>query len=167
MKSFNDLWIKSNSFCHLREQFNESPSPRCPVMGSWKLSPRNLETLHHLTQVWNYYLPTWILIVWFPSPWCELCVPIGEMFLCLTPWVDPELLDLREDRSFLSFFPSRCHVGRSSWSKTSRQWRWSNQQSYEVQPGSWRLCWSCVPSVFLPHDLNLGTRFLFSGGELS
>ena len=25
----------------------------------------------------------------------------------------------------------------------------------------------CVPSVFLPHVLNLGMRFLFSGGELS
>ena len=28
-------------------------------------------------------------------------------------------------------------------------------------------CFSLCPSVFLPHDLNLGTRFLFSGGELS
>src|SRR4051812_2997172 len=26
---------------------------------------------------------------------------------------------------------------------------------------------SLCPSVFLPHVLNLGTRFLFSGGELS
>ena len=26
---------------------------------------------------------------------------------------------------------------------------------------------SLCPSVFLPHALNLGTRFLFSGGELS
>ena len=26
---------------------------------------------------------------------------------------------------------------------------------------------ACAPSVFLPHVLNLGTRFLFSGGELS
>ena len=25
----------------------------------------------------------------------------------------------------------------------------------------------CVPFVFLPHALNLGARFLFSGGELS
>ena len=29
------------------------------------------------------------------------------------------------------------------------------------------VCVSLCPSVFLPHDLNLGTRFLFSGGELS
>ena len=28
-------------------------------------------------------------------------------------------------------------------------------------------CVSLCRSVFLPHDLNLGTRFLFSGGELS
>ena len=28
-------------------------------------------------------------------------------------------------------------------------------------------CVSLCPSVFLPHDLNLGTRFLFSGAELS
>ena len=28
-------------------------------------------------------------------------------------------------------------------------------------------CVSLCPSVFLPHDLNLGMRFLFSRGELS
>ena len=50
MKSFNDLWIKSNSFCHLREQFNDSPFSRCPVMGSWKLLPRHLDTIHHLSK---------------------------------------------------------------------------------------------------------------------
>ena len=48
MKSFNDLWIKSNSFCHLREQSKESPFPRCLVMGSWKLFPCHLDTIHHL-----------------------------------------------------------------------------------------------------------------------
>ena len=50
MKSFNDLWIKSNSFCHLREQSNESPFPRCPVTGSWQLFPRHLDTIHHLSK---------------------------------------------------------------------------------------------------------------------
>ena len=50
MKSFNDLWIKSNSFCHLREQSNKSPFPRCPVTGSWQLFPRHLDTIHHLSK---------------------------------------------------------------------------------------------------------------------
>ena len=40
IKSFNDLCIKSNSFCHLREEFYESPFLRCPVMESWQLTPR-------------------------------------------------------------------------------------------------------------------------------
>ena len=40
IKSFNDLWIKSNSFCHLREQSNKSPPPRCPVVELWQLTPR-------------------------------------------------------------------------------------------------------------------------------
>ena len=50
MKSSNDLWIKSNSFCHLREQFNESLFPRCPVTESWQLFPRHLDTIHHLSK---------------------------------------------------------------------------------------------------------------------
>ena len=35
--------------------------------------------------------------------------------------------------------------------------------------GSWikKILLVCAPSVILPHVLNLGTRFLFSGGELS
>ena len=36
IKSFNDLCIKSNSFCHLREYFCESPSLRCLVVVSWQ-----------------------------------------------------------------------------------------------------------------------------------
>ena len=50
MKIFNDLWIKSNSFCHLREQSNESPFPRCPVTGPRQLFPRHLDTIHHLSK---------------------------------------------------------------------------------------------------------------------
>ena len=37
------------------------------------------------------------------------------------------------------FLSSCCHVGWSSQSKTSRQRWWTNQRSFEVQPGSWRL----------------------------
>ena len=63
-------------------------------------------------------------------------------------------------------FPSRCHVGRSSSSKTSRRWWWSNQRSFEVHPRSWRLCSFAFP-LHLTLRLNLGARFLYSGGELS
>ena len=34
----------------------------------------------------------------FHPSWCVFCVSAQEMFQCLTPWVDPELLDLWEDR---------------------------------------------------------------------
>lgn len=34
LESFNDFYIKSNSFCHSREYFYESPLPRCSVMES-------------------------------------------------------------------------------------------------------------------------------------
>ena len=50
MESFNDLWIKSNSFCHLREYFYEPPSLRSPVMEWWQTTPRYLETMHRLIQ---------------------------------------------------------------------------------------------------------------------
>ena len=36
--NFNVLWIKSNSFCHLRGYFYESPSLRCLVVVSWQLN---------------------------------------------------------------------------------------------------------------------------------
>ena len=37
------------------------------------------------------------------------------------------------------------------------------------EKGNWimKIVLALCPSVFLPHDLNLGTRFLFSRGELS
>ena len=38
IKSFNDLRIKGNSFCHLRGYFYESPSLRCPIMVSWQFN---------------------------------------------------------------------------------------------------------------------------------
>ena len=41
---------------------------------------------------------------------------------------------------------------------------WSNESTSSRRAiGSWRSCRLCVPSVFLPHVLNLGTRFLLVG----
>ena len=50
--------------------------------------------------------------------------------------------------------------------RTSRSFDAMNQHLREGQLDQ-EDCISLCPSVFLPHDLNLGTRFLFSGGELS
>ena len=66
IENFNDLWIKSNSFCHLREYFYEPPSLMWPVMESWQLSPRYFETMHHPTSAWNCCLPNWTSVI-FPS----------------------------------------------------------------------------------------------------
>ena len=132
-------------------------SPRCfdshsPSHLSVGLLPTNLEVRHM-----SLYIP---LDMCFVSQFAR-CFYVSFRELRLSCSIFEKI-----DPSRVSF-PSWCHVGRSSWSKSLRQWRWSNQHSYGVHPGSRRLCWSCVPFVFSPHVLNLGTRFLFSGGELS
>ena len=122
-KSFNDLWIKSNSFCHLREYFCESPSLRCLVMVSWQLSPRYFETMHHHLKRGIVAYQIWTFIIrFYPSPlMCVSCLSSRNV-LYLTPWVDLECSiseEIDSCRVFLSF--CRHHVGWSSRSKTTRQ----------------------------------------------
>ena len=99
IKSFNDLCIKSNSFCHLREYFCESPSLRCHVMVSWQLSPCYFETMHPPTSAWNCCLPNLNLYHPLLSITPDVCF-VSQLKKCFIShsmswsWV----LDLRGDR---------------------------------------------------------------------
>ena len=121
-------------------------SLRCPVMESWQLFHRYLETIHHLLK-WGFVvylvnlrhpfhsIPSGVCFVSQLERCCyvsfrelilncsifekidpsrvsfssrchvdwssDVCSSdLREMLLCLIPWVDPELFDPREDRSF-------------------------------------------------------------------
>ena len=89
-----------------------------------------------------------------------------EMFQHLIPRVDLECSIFEEIVSYRFSF-CRHHVGWRS-RKQGRQdqlEQWTNI----FEKGNWidKFVLASVPSVFLPHVLNLGMRFLFSGGELS
>ena len=144
MKSFNDLWIKSNSFCHLREYFYEPPSLRCPVMESWQLTPRCFGT--HAP----YYLSVGLLptksnpVVCSPIPLDAFCVSTRDVSTshsasryCIARSLRRSILV-----EFLSVIISWMKISKARMSRSTYA---TNQQPYEVQPGSWRLCWSCAP----------------------
>ena len=159
MKSFNDLWIKSNSFCHLREQSIESPFPRCPVMGSWQLFPRHLDTIHHLCKhgiVAHQIEPH---CLFFHPSRCVLCLNSRCFNISFRELIVSCVILEEIDFYRVSF----CHhrVGQRS-----RRQRRQDQHPRERHLDR-EVCVSLCPSIFLPHDLNLGTRFLFSRGELS
>ena len=143
MQSSNGLWIKSNSFCHLREQFNESLFPRCPVTESWQLFPRHLDTIHHLSKrgiVAHQIKPCHCSSI----PLNVFCVSTRDVstshstsWYCLARssrrWILVELLSV-----VIAWMKiSKARMSRSTYA--------TNQQPFEVQPGSWRSCWSCAP----------------------
>ena len=141
IKSFNDLCIKNNSFCYLREYFCESPSLRCLIMVSWQLN----SSLRW--QPFTTFLSVELCLCSEPSSSitlhpsrCMFHVSAREMFnvssreLILSCSIFEKIDPSRVSVS------SRCHVGWSSQSKTTRQRWWLNQSLYEVRPGSWRLC---------------------------
>ena len=143
MKSFNDLWIKSNSFCHLREQSNESPFPRCPVTGSWQLFPPHLDTIHHLSKrgiVAHQIKPCH----WSSIPLDVFCVSTRDVstshfasWYCITQSSRRSILV-----EFLSVVIAWMKISKARMSRSTYA---TNQQPYEVQPGSWRLCQLVFP----------------------
>ena len=150
-KEFQWSWIKGNSFCHLRGYLRVTipKVSHCHIMATqpslcWNHSPP--------PEVWNCCLPSEpSSSVPLHSFRCELHVSAREMLLWLTLWVDPKLIDLREDRFFRSCpFSSCCHASWSSQSKTTGQRWWSNQRSCEVHPGSWRIVLVCIPPSSYP-----------------
>src|SRR3954468_13079439 len=105
MKSFNDIWIKSNSFCHLREHSNESPFQGAPLRdhGNYFLATLTPSTIFLSVEL----LPTKSTprrLFFHPSR-CVSCLSSRDVSMSHS-MSDPELLDLREDGSFWSFpFP--------------------------------------------------------------
>ena len=119
-----------------------SPEPRTVSRSALPRKNRAWRWLH-LVDHDNSFSLIFSVNMWFYS--------IREVVCGATRWGQPTwacqergapLVARPSRRSILleSFLSSRCHVSWSSQSKTSRQWWWSNQRSYEVQPGSWRLC---------------------------
>ena len=133
MKSFNDLCIKSNSFCHLREEFYESPFLRCPVMESWQLTPRYFGT--HAP----YYLSVGLLptksnlIVCSSIPLDVFCVSTRDVSTSHSvSWFGIARSSRRSIplEFSLSF---RCHVGWSSQARRRDQDDAKNQHPREGQ----------------------------------
>ena len=122
MKSINDLWIKGNSFCHLRGYIYESRFLRCLVMVSWQLNSSLFDNRHHPLRcgIVVYLVNPRHLFHSIPLDVCfvsqlEWCcyVSFRELILSCSTFekVDPSRVS----------FSSRCHVGWSSQSKTTRQ----------------------------------------------
>ena len=145
-------------------------------MESWIYLLATLKPINHLVQAWNCCLTNWTFVISSLQSPPRCVLPLSSRDVPhLIPWVDLVIFEMIlscsnlkkiDSSKILPFFSLSCWV-KISKAKTSRSTYAMNQQPYDVQPGSRRLCWSCAPSVFLPHVLNLGTRFLFSGGELS
>ena len=134
MKSVNDLWIKSNSFCHLREQSNESPFPRCPVTGSWQLLPRHLDTIHHLSKhgiVAHQIKPRHLF---FHPSRCVLCLNLRCFNISFRELILYSSIFEKINPSIASF--RRHRVDEDLKARMSRSTYATNQQPYEVQPRS-------------------------------
>ena len=88
-------------------------------MESWELSPHYFETMHHFTQAWNCFPRSWTIVICFFPPllMCVLCLNPrdGSMSHSMSCSIFEKIDSSRV------FFSSRCHVGWSSQSKTTRQ----------------------------------------------
>ena len=78
IKSFNDLCIKSNSFCHLREYFCESPSLRCLAMVSWQPNP---------SLRWHRSPPSWVWEFSYLLKPCHMLISI-ILDVCIVSHLD-------------------------------------------------------------------------------
>ena len=164
MKSFNDLWIKSNSFYHLREQSNESPFPRCPITGSWQLFPPHLDTIRHFLSV--ELLPTKSNpVIVLPS--LSMCfVSQLEMFQHLIPWV------ILYSSIFEKINPSRvsfrCHRMDEDLKSEDVKINVCNE-STTLWGVSWimKIMLACVSPFTLPYAWISGRDSCLVGGELS
>ena len=93
-----------------------------------------------------------------------LRVSAQEMFQRLTPWVDLELLDLLQDQFCrVSFVVTVLDKDLKSKGFKINMMQWIN--NFEEENWIEKIMLVSVPSDFLSHVFNLGTRFLFSGGE--
>ena len=142
-----------------------SKVPRYGIMAiisslSWNHSPS--------PQAWNCCVPNWIPVICSSNP-PEVCLTSQLKRWFMSHSVSCLSVARSSRRSILLEFslPSRCYVGRSSQSKDVKIdiMQWINIPG----KGSWieKIVIVLWPPSFLPHVLNLGTRFLFSGGELS
>ena len=108
--------------------------PRCGIMATQLLATLTID----------YHLLKREIVVYLVNLRHPFLPPLLMCISCLNPRDGPMSHSVscsifeKIDPSRVSFFPP-CHVDMISQSKTSREWWWSNQRSYEVQPGSWRL----------------------------
>ena len=94
------------------------PTPGCFVVVSWQLNSSLRDNRLPHSWVWNCCLPSEPLSsASLHSYGCVLRLSAQEMLLCLIPWVNPELFNLRGDRPFYS----RLLPSMSCWQDFSEQ----------------------------------------------
>ena len=123
-------------------------SPKVPRYGIMAIFPRYLETLIKL------FLSSLLMHV---LPLSSRGVSMSHSVSCsIFEKINPSIV----------FFLSSSRGWRSRKQRRQGQCDAMNQHPWERHLDR-EDCVSLCPSVFLTHDLNLGTRFLFSRGELS
>ena len=138
-KSFNDLWIKSNSFCHLREYFCESPSSkmsRYGIMATQLLAM--LTTIHHLLkrEIVVYLVNLRHLLHSTPLDVCFM----SQLERCFNDSPRELILWSLRWSVHVDMFRSLSSCWLKFLKQDDKTKMVANQRSYKVQPGSWRLC---------------------------
>ena len=127
-------------------------------MESWELSPRYFETMHHLIQHGIV-----LINLNLRSPFHF--IPLSMYVLCL----NSRCFNISFHELILSARSSRRSIPVEFLSVIIVLDEDLESKDAKINLKQWimKIVLASVPSVFLPHVLNLGTRFLFSGGELS